>query len=99
MPFHRVKTTNNWEYLTYHLLRRKLDEEKGGRADVRWPDGSVTSNVEFVSVSKYAFYHDHGKRTDLRQRKLMLCISLNGLDLKIPIQDIEVANVTQPVSP
>lgn len=99
MPFHRVKTKNNWEYITYSTRAcRHLDERKDGRCDVKWPDGSETPDHPFISIQAYSSYSDHGNHSDVTQNLLVLPVTVRGVQLHVPINDVEIANVKQGTS-
>lgn len=84
----QVFVENQWNYLTYihGVGGNKLDEKKGGVCDVQWPDGTVTTDVVFVSEAETVDTYDHGHTYKTQRYLLQLQLDYRGCRVVIPIE-------------
>lgn len=94
--FQKINTKNEWAYLTYSLEDgTPLDEEAGGTAVIRWPDGDENT-VRFSVESKNVSYGDHGHTYHTTQHRHVFIQMLNGKIVQFDLADFPVRKVMQP---
>jgi len=94
VSYQQLRVENNWDYLTYYLGNQKLDEKKGGTAQIKWPD-DTTETVEFVSLEVPHTTYDHGKQYKGTHHELIVRQWHKGVPVEVPLMGLRVAEVVQ----
>lgn len=95
----KIKVKNDWDYLTYTFEGEPIDEKKGGKVWIRFPDGSEQT-CKYVSQEKRHQTFDMGHTYEGTHYDLIAKVKVHGTFLYIPLQNLpNVLKVIQEKSP